>query len=176
MRTVLMLVLCSMLTSNVYGLQGLSERLPVSIKSSLDRRFPGWKFHEVREEIRLFLKQEVSADAHPELIEGDFDGNELTDYAMLIEHGENRNERGEAIAPKVHLLVYLNRGGKYKFFELEEPGEYLMLGRKGTDGFDFKADKKFKYENDAIELGIFEKAGWTYVYKNGKFRYIYSAD
>jgi len=176
MKTVMTLMLCLVLTSHVSGRQGFSEQIPLAIKSSLDSKFPGWKFPEVREEIRQFLKQEVSADARPEVIAGDFDGNELTDYALIIEHGKLLNERGEAIGINAHLVVYLNRGGKYKFYELDDPGEYLVLGRKGTNGFDFKADKKFKYENDSIEVGIFEKAGWTYVYENGKFRYIYSID
>ncbi len=176
MKNVLRLMLCFMLVSNIYGGQGLSEQFPLAIKSSLDRRFPGWKFLEVSEEIRDFFKKEVGPDARPELIKGDFDGDELSDYAMLIEHGEVVNEHGEAIAAEAHLVVFLKRGNKYKFYELDDPGEYLMLGIKGTDGFDFQADKKFKYANDAIEVGIFEKAGWTYIYEDGKFRYIYSAD
>lgn len=164
------------LTSNVCIAQELPDRLPNAIRSSLDRKFPGWKFLKVREDIRSFLTERVSVDTHPELIKGDFDGNKMSDYAMLIEHGSSHNEGGAVIVHEKHLLVYLNKGTKFKFYELNEPGEYLTLGKKDTNGFDWHANKKFKYANDSIEAWIFEKAGWAYVYKNGNFRYVYMLD
>lgn len=151
-------------------------RLPDAVKSVLDTRFPGWAFAEVGEDIRRFIKERVSADARPDLISGDFDGNGRPDYALLLSRGSLFNDRGEAIGPRTHLVVLLSRGGVYELHDLGEPGEYLTLGKKGADGFDFHAGRKFKYRNDAVEVWFFEKAGWAYVYDGGKFRPVYSAD
>ncbi len=148
MKNVLLWIVCFLLPSNLCLSQEPSGKLPQAIRSTLDRRLPGWKFAEVMDDIRHFLREHVSPNAQPELIIGDFDGDGQQDYALLVAHGK-----------EVRLLAFLNRGAKYKLYELGEPGEYLTLGRKGTDGFDFHADKKFKYANDAIEVWIFEKAG-----------------
>lgn len=153
-----------------------SGGLPAAVKSALDRRFPGWRLVDGSKDVRRFLKERVSADARPDLIRGDFDGNGQPDYALLLSHGGEFNNRGETVGPKVRLVVFLRKGGKYKFYELSDPGEYLTLGRKGEDGFDFHAGRKIKYRNDAIEVWIFEKAGWAYIYNNGRFRYVYSLD
>ncbi len=175
MRNVLLLT-CLLPASILCFGQAPPSQLPLAVKSALDRRFPGWEFIEVGDDIRQFISKRISTNARPELVEGDFDGNGKQDYALLIAHGKVFNDRGKAIRPKVHLVVFLNRRGRYKFYELDEPGEYLTLGRKGADGFNFDADKKFEYTNDAIQVWIFEKAGWVYVYENGKFRYIPTAD
>ena len=156
---------CFFLLSNLCLGREPSGELPPAIKATLDRRFPGWGFVGVRDEIRHFLRERVSAGARPDLVSGDFDGDRRRDYALLVVHNE-----------EVLLLAFLNRGARYKLYELGEPGEYLTLGKKGTDGFDFHADKKFKYANDAIEVWIFEKAGWAYIYDGGKFRYVYMLD
>jgi hypothetical protein len=151
-------------------------RLSAAVKSLLDTRFPGWEFAEVGDDIRHFIKERVSADARPDLIRGDFDGNGRLDYALLISHGRVFSARNEAIGPKTHLVVLLSRGGKYRLHDLGEPGEYLTLGKKGADGFDFHAGRRFKYRNDAVEVWLFGKAGWAYIYDGGKFRSVYSAD
>lgn len=151
-------------------------QLPAAAESVLDTRFPGWEFVEVGDDIRRFIKERISADARPNLIRGDFDGNGKPDYALLVSHGRVFNARGEAIGPKTHLVVLLSGGGKYRLHVLGEPGEYLTLGKKGAEGFDFHAGRKFKYRNDAVEVWVFEKAGWAYIYDGGKFRSVYSAD
>lgn len=180
-QRVLQCCLFLLLVGNVSGeskapAAGSAGQLPVAIKSMLDRRFPGWKFMEVGDDIRHFIRERVSADARPDLVTGDFDGNGQFDYALLIAHGRVLNNRGEVIGPKARLVVFLRKGGGYKLYELNEPGDYLTLGRKGAQGFDFHAGRKFKYRNDAVEVWMFGKSGWVYVYDKGKFRSIYSAD
>ena len=156
-----------------------SIEIPSEIKSMLDKKFPGWKFAEADEFVRSFLKERVSANARPEIITGDFDGNEKADYAVLIKHGKALDESGRVIGENVHVIAFLKKRNRYKLYVLNADGdapEYLTLGRKGEQSYDHKADKKFTYPNDSIEGWIFEKAGWTYVYEKGKFRYIYTLD
>ncbi len=72
---------------------GGTSRLPVAIKSVLDRRFPGWKFIEVGDDIRHFIREQVSADARPDLVTGDFDGNGQLDWWVLSARKEETRVR-----------------------------------------------------------------------------------
>lgn len=158
--------------------QETSLEIPSDIKSMLDKKFSGWKFTEASEDIRSFLKERISVSARPEIVTGDFDGNGKTDYAVLINHGERLNGSGEIIGQNTYIVAFLKKGNGYRLYVLinADAAEYITLGRKGTQSYDFEAGKKFTYKNDSIEGWIFEKAGWSYVYEKGKFRYIYTLD
>ncbi len=156
-----------------------SLEIPSEIRSMLDKKFPGWKSPEVDQYVLSFLRERVSANARPEIITGDFDGNGKADHAVVIKHGNALDESGKVIGKNVYAVAFLKRRNGYKLFVLKGDGgatEYLTLGKKGTESYDHEAGKKFTYENDSIEGWIFEKAGWAYVYEKGKFRYIYTLD
>jgi hypothetical protein len=118
--------------------------------------------------------------ARPHLIRGDFDGDGRADYAVLIEHS-NFDRSGASFSHVVEKLAFLKRGAQYKLFALEGPAPanselYLTLARKGEESRDFHTEKKFKYPNDSITVSYFEKAGGTYIYRNGRFRYVVQSD
>ena len=170
------MLLCLLLWSSVSTGQELAEQIPLPIKSALDRKFQGWKFVEASNDIRKFLREHISAEARPEIIRGDFDGNGQLDYAVLIAHSRVLKDGFKAGDEHIFIAAFLKKRDRYKLYVLDEAGEYLTLGRKGANGYDFYANKKFEYANDAIQVWIFEKAGWSYVYEKGKFRYIYMVD
>jgi hypothetical protein len=158
--------------------QQQSIQIPRDVRLVLNKRFPGWKFVDVNPDIHKSLKENVSANARPELIRGDFDGNGLLDYAAYIVHGTAPNR-------KVSIVALLRTRNRPKLYVLEsntivtEPvssDSYLALYKKGEEGYNYHTDKKFRYANDVIFVGIFEKAGVSYVYRNGRFRYIVTSD
>jgi hypothetical protein len=178
MKILLATIICLVIPVLSFG-QEPSLELPSKVKSTLDKKFPGWKFAKVSEEVRSFLRERVSVSARPEIVTGDFDGNGKSDYAALIEHGQILNGSGKVIGQNGYVVAFLKKRNGYRLHILNADGdapEYLTLGRKGTQSYDFEARKKFTYANDSIEGWIFEKAGWTYVYEKGKFRYIYTLD
>ncbi len=158
------------------GRRANAPELPPEIKSQLDEVFPGWRFSEVREEIRQFLKEEVSPNARPEIVQGDFDGNGSLDYAVLIEGGPIFNSAGEVGGHHGYVVAFLRNADGYKLYGMEAMGEYLTLMRKGEQGYDYETQRHFTYKNDAIGAGIFEKAGVSYIYENGRFRVIITSD
>ena len=179
MKVLQAIFLCFLLAPAAALGRDKSARLPGAVKSALNKKFPGWRFSEVSGEVQQFLR-ERHPGARPNLIEGDFDGNRQTDYAVLIEHG-NFDRRGKSFSRVVELLAFLRRGSGYKLFNLERtspanPELYLTLARKGAEGFDFHADRKFRYPNDSIGFDYFGKAGGTYIYRRGRFRYVYESD
>lgn len=150
------------------------HKLPASVRVRLDRRFPGWRFAEVREEIRRALK-ESSPGAHPVLVRGDFDDDGRVDYALLIEQGSFNNDEG--VGRRSHLVVLLRRRNGYALHHVASPaGEYLLLWKKGDRAYNYATQKRFILRKDAVEAVIFEKAGTTYVYERGRFRPIITGD
>ena len=153
------------------------EKLPRSVRVTLNRRFPGWKFADVSAEVKQFLKQEMNG-ASPVVVSGDFDGDRRRDHAALIHYGHYPKDPGQAIAaPRYYLVVFLRRGTGYTLHVIKEPnGEYIGLAKKGTHDYNYDLQKEITYVNDAIFTGIFEKGGSSYVYWKGRFYSFVSSD
>ena len=99
---------------------------------------------------------------------------------MLIEHG-NFDKTGVSFTHVVQRLAFLRRGSGYKLFLLERgtpatPELYLRLAEKGAQGYNFHTEKRFRYPNDSIGIDYFGKAGGTYIYRRGRFRYVVESD
>ncbi|MDQ3918284.1 MAG: hypothetical protein M3348_07385, partial [Acidobacteriota bacterium] len=157
----------------------VTERLPRAVRAALDARFPGWRFAEAGAEVRRFFAERFPG-ARPDLIKGDFDGDGRTDFALLIEHG-NFERRGVSFERVVERLAFLKRGTGYRLYSLErsspaDPELYLTLARKGAASREFRTGRRFKYPHDSISVSHFEKAGGTYVYRRGRFHYVYESD
>jgi len=102
------------------------------------------------------------------------------DYALLIVH-TNFDKSGKTFSHVVEKLAFLKKGARYKLYVLEESAPanlevYLTLARKGEEGRDFHTRRKFRYPNDSVSVSYFEKAGGTYVYRQGRFRYVVESD
>lgn len=52
----------------------------------------------------------------------------------------------------------------------------MLNEKKGSRDYNFETGKNFIYKNDAIFVGIFEKAGESYVWQKGKFISIVTSD
>ena len=176
MRITAALLICLLCSQSASLAQKYANKLPPSASLALNRRFRGWKFAGVSLEVQQFFEKDLKG-ASPHIISGDFDGNKQPDYAALIWHGKVRNVYGKAIGPRAFLVIFLRMGRGYRMYVIKDPdGEYLCLARKGTKDYNYDEQKEITYTNDAILTGIFEKAGSSYVYENGKFRSFVSSD
>jgi hypothetical protein len=178
MKTSLILLLC-FLSLAAPALCAQREELPPDVTLILDTKYPGWRFSQVNDDVRQFFKERFP-NAYPNLVKGDFDGNGKTDYAVLIEH-TNFDKTGKSFTHVVETLAFLRKGDGYRLYVLEEskPADlelYLNLARRGEEGSDFQTEKKYRYANDSISVSYFEKAGGTYIYDRGKFRYVLESD
>jgi hypothetical protein len=170
------LLICLWCSQAPSSAQHYVNELPASARLTLNRRFPGWKFAEVSQEVRHFFETEMPGKS-PYLIKGDFDGNGKPDYATLIWHGQVRNGQGTITWPRSFLVVFLRKGSGYRMYVIKKPdGEYLCLAHKGTKDFNYDEQKEITYANDAILTGILEKGGSSYVFEKGRFRSFVSSD
>jgi len=150
--------------------------LPSSMKSSLDKNFPGWSYLPVEEEVRTFLNEYVSEYARPDIIKGDFDGNGLVDYAVLIEEQTTLPKKAKAEMRMAHLVVFLTKAAGFQMKVLDPEGAYLVLLGRGDWDYSYETSEYFTYQNDSIFTGIFEKGGTSYLYEKGSFRSIITSD
>lgn len=165
------------LTGVFVGQAAPPRELPVAVRRQLDERFPGWRFPQIGDEIREATKEWVAPDTDLDLIRGDFDGNAEPDYALLVDHGEIRDDAGVAIGREVSVVAFLKKGDGYEYHLVDpDAGDYLLLIRKGDGRYDYEAQKSFVFPLDAIDSVTFEKAATSYVYEKGKFRAILTGD
>ena len=175
MSRMFVVLLCVLCAGSSFGQARDSEKLPVSVRKLLNQRFPGWKFADVDEEHRRFIKQEMIGDS-PVVIKGDFDGDSRVDHAVLIRHGDLYYER-KVVGPRHLLVVFLRRTRGYRVHVIKEPdGQYIVLAKKGTGDYNYDTQKETTYVNDAIMTVIPEKAGSSFVYWKGRFYKFLSAD
>lgn len=173
----LLLVLFITASVQVYG-QEAASKLPGDVEAFLSQRFSGWKLAQINPDIHKFLKESVSAEARPDFISGDFDGNGQTDYAVYITHGQTSKR-------KLSVVALLKNGGKFRPYVLESEdaaseneiyGSYLSRDKKGAKGYNHDTKRAFTYVHDAIFVGFWEKGGTSYVYRNGRFKAIITSD
>ena len=170
--------------SILFGQEPLKNFIPNEILIDLNAKFPGWEFPQIRDEIQNFVSNEVASGAIPEIISGDFNGDNEKDYAIFISHKDPKpNSKLDNLNLDWHVLVYLKEKSSdgFSYFKLlsgqgSPSDNYLLLCRKCEKDFDYDTENDIVYENDAIFVGFFEKAGITYVFENNKFNKIITSD
>lgn len=178
MKIVLTLLFGVPLATGVFvGQEAPRRELPAAVRRQMDERFPGWRFPQISDEIREATKEWVAPNMDLDLISGDFDGNAEPDYALLVDHGEIRNDAGAAIGREVSVVAFLKKGEGYEYYLVDPTaGDYILLINKGDGRYDYEARKSFVFPLDAINSVTFEKAATSYVYERGKFRAILTGD
>lgn len=156
------------------AVQAQSINLPDGCKRILDKNFRGWKYAKVQKEISGYHRKN-NFPFSPNLIKGDWNGDGKLDYAVLIVRGKLKNSQGEAIGERRLTIAFVRTRDGYKHFQFDG-GDYIALMKKGSKDYDYETDKSFRYKTDAIFDGIWEKAGVSYVWTNGKFKEIITSD
>jgi lipoprotein-anchoring transpeptidase ErfK/SrfK len=151
---------------------GGDRELPGTIISTLDKNYPGWKFPDVSENIIKYFRTAKSI-YDPNLIWGDFNADGTKDYAVQITHGD-----------LMKVIAFLSRDSDFDSYVLTSGSRsdssaietYLSFFKRGEQDYDYDADEYFLYPRDSIGVMYFGKAGWSYIFEDGKFRRVASAD
>ena len=147
-------------------------KLPAAAQRLLDKKYPGWKFTKVSDDISDYFKK---SDDELNFVRGDFDGSGRFDYALQVEHGVELTDGGTSV-PKSHLVVLMKNKNGYRLQIIDGGGDFISLSKKGDKGYDWETRKNFIFANDAIETVHFEKAATAYIYDKGKFRAVVTSD
>ena len=174
----------TLLISAILGTIGLvgaqtSSPVPPGVRSALDRMHPGWRIASVADDVRQFVGTRLGSV--PNVVVGDFDGNSRSDVAILIEY-PNADEPAKAFTHYTEIIAFLDTGRGYEAVPVDarmpgpDPIFFLTLQKRGQPGRDFEANKPFIYPHDSIGAWFFEKGGGTYIYDNGRFRFVLESD
>ena len=147
-----------------------SNRAPhEDVRRLLDQKFPGWQFATISDS----LTAQISPDSSPQWVQGDYDGDGQTDYAVQIVKAGPRDTQQVVIA-------LLRRGKGYDLHTLKRFGiqraTYLRTSPKGEETMDIEHDRKITNPTDVLDLLYGQEAGETFVYEKGQFRLIASGD
>ncbi len=150
---------------------------PENVQSYLDVATSGYELPEGEFEPYLKSYFEEQAQAEPWAVEGDFNGDNISDWAGLL---RNRDSR-------IDLLVVYSVEDEYVHSVLatlgaDENGIYfgVVLEPAGeVHGFpldDDEPDPVVTLRNPGVHLIYYEKSSVLYYWDNGKFREFWTSD
>lgn len=133
------------------------------------------QFRDLYDDLQNYLKKKYP-DLHPGYVHGDFNGDGITDYALLI-----RCEDHNSIIEK--FIVLLGQGkDSFSTFVIDQWNDELSLKNlflsiiqpgkiRERDSFKIKI---LKFQG--IKLNLFEAASRVYYWDNDKFNFIQTSD
>lgn len=154
-----------------------APELPLPIEVLLNRNFPGWSFPRVSDDSCYVVKGRGGPDASAHLINGDFNDDGRSDYAVLIQQGARVDDNGGLVNPTmINIVAFFRKPNGYQMYHVSsEGGEAVILMRKGAEDYDYEKQREFTYPRDAIFSGM-GMGGTTYLYEYGLFRAITTSD
>lgn len=153
--------------------QQFTSILPEQIIAILDSTYSGWalvdNFSVLKEPVMLNLKLDTMK-CHPNLVWGDFDCNELLDYAVYIEQSMNGNLK------RRFVIAFLNNGKGYDSYPFEGSSDYIWLVKKGKKLYDHEKLESIYVKCDGIVSVWIESAAETFLFEDGMFKRIITSD
>ncbi len=129
----------------------------------LDRQLNGWSLPAVDPHVFYGVTR---SGKNPFVTTGDFDNDENADVSFLIIN-DNKIQIAVCLSgkPEKVLLIddlYCNDG--------------ISSVPKGAEYYDFETGSQGRYDRDGIHAYCYEKAGATYLYRDGAFQAVVDSD
>jgi hypothetical protein len=179
MRTCLSLLVSILLLWPCPAATQGADALPPAIQRALDSSHPGWRIAPMTDKMAATWRESF-AGAAANVLQGDYDGNGETDYAVFIHHS-GRSEDGRPMVAGT-ALAFLRRGGQYQPMTVTGPfeivvneGAHLWPISKGAEGWDYEESRAFVFERDAIAMQLAGRS-FDFVYRRGAFVGIWASD
>jgi hypothetical protein len=157
-----------------------------ALQASIRRRFPGWglpSWSDYSEEVvRDLEKPTRQCHLGPWACAGDFDGDEQTDVALSLKHGNHcqlvsfqRGRHGKGFVPIVIMRPHAGPAEpSITFLESVPPGEVPYWQEVGPGEYDKTG--RLNLKNHGIQVIFSGKAAVLYYWKDGAFARVTTAD
>ena len=143
---------------------------PPACRKAIDARLPGWQLSAPPDDLATYARQKKLTT---NVVQADFDDNGTRDTAVLLlaPGAGPRHERQ-------HIAVCLTRGRDARVYLIREPycGDGISVAPKGTRAHDYVTEKPVTYRTNGVHAYCFEKAGGTYLFRNGQFTLVVDSD
>lgn len=139
-------------------------------RSAIDARLPGWQLSPPPADLARVAKQKkISTN----VVQSDFDDNGTRDTAVLVVMPGT----GE-LHPRQRIAVCLSQAGTINLHVISDPycGDGISVAPKGTRAWDFTTEERVTYWTNGVSAHCYEKAGGTYLFRDGKFVLIVDSD
>lgn len=152
--------------------------LPDGVRSILASEYGNWRVETLVDLDADYQKAWMSKRPNdcPGIVAGHFEGKADLSYALLL----IPRAKGK---PGFRLVVFSKSSGKggYTGNALEQGDADLMSDAaiyRAEPGLQFNEEKfsTFKLKSDGIYFETFEKAGWIYYWKRGKYQRVVESD
>jgi hypothetical protein len=137
-------------------------------RAKIDARLPGWRLATPSAEV---AKWAADMNEGPTVLQVDLDADGVRDTAALI-------VTGAGDPPAHHIAVCMSRKAGPELHVIDDLycQDGIMIAKKGTRAHDFENNTYVTYRTDGVHAYCFEKAGATYLFRNGRFIRIVDSD
>lgn len=141
---------------------------PDACANALTRALPGWR-HAIPPPDALPWARKNRLN--PTVTRGDFDADRRSDWAALVNAPDGSAKVAVCFSPK-------SRRYPRRLMLIDEPycGDVLYLARAGSVHHNYDTYVDERITRDGISVSCFEKAGATYLYERGAWRFIVDSD
>jgi hypothetical protein len=134
----------------------------------VDARLPGWRLKPPPADLAAY--HEARGDKTPTNVAfADVDLDGTTDTALLVTAPLEGHRRP-------HLAVCLGHPVRLQVIARPYGQDGISIRPKGTVDYDYLAKREVTYWTNAIQTYAFEKAGGSYLYKDGTFVLVVDGD
>ena len=143
---------------------------PAACRAAIDARLPGWQLSPPPADLARMAKQKKFST---NVVQSDFDDNGTRDTAVLVV----MPGAGE-LHSRQRIAVCLSQGGKTSLHVISEPycGDGISVAPKGTRAWDYTTEQRVTYWTNGVSAYCYEKAGATYLFRDGRFVLIVDSD
>ena len=145
-----------------------AAELSKDCRAKLDSRIPGWHLSPPPDDLAEYAKQNK---LQTNIAQADLDGDGTRDTAVLVVATTD----GKSVQ---YIAVCLERKVQPQLRLIREPfcGDGIRIAPKGQTAYDFQTGKNLIYQTNGVHAYCFEKAGGTYLYRNGRFELVVDSD
>ncbi len=142
--------------------------VPAACRAKIDAKLSSWRLATPSAEV---AKWAAEMKEGPTVLHIDLDGDGVRDTAALI-------VTGAGDPPAHHIAVCMSRKAGPELHVISDLycWDGIMIAKKGTRAHDFENDTYVTYRTDGVHAYCFEKAGATYLFRNGRFIRIVDSD
>jgi hypothetical protein len=142
-----------------------SPQLPDAVTQTLDASHPGWTLVAVDPASAERCGGGLRDGMTPSLIWADFNGDNVRDYAAVLDTGGTRS-----------VVLILSRGTTYTSVVLPSRGGLLSVMRRGSRYFDHGRDRSGVARLDTVVVVQCENSAIAYLHEDGRFIEVFISD
>lgn len=145
-----------------------AAELPPACGAKIDTRVSAWRLITPSADVAAWARE---MNEGPDVLQVDLDADGVRDTAALIVTGT-----GDSAVYRIAVCMTRTAGPELHIIDEPYCRDGLMIAKKGTRAYNFDTGQYVTYRTDGLHAYCFEKAGATYLYRNGRFIRIIDSD